>query len=230
MSFEAMAWAVKHKLPVKQKIVILMLANRTNADTGRCDPSHRRLAEDCGLSISSVKRAIDELKEIGLLQIEHKSSGDVQLPNQYLLNLDWVGSHRPGGWGHAELGVGSHRATKQEDKQEVETDSPLSGEIGERKFTFAEIQQAYNRICSPTLPACRSPTRARQQQVRLMADIEFNGRRPFREHGIPMFESYFTDCLTNRHWIGENDRGWKADFDFVTKPKNVIKLLERICG
>ena len=112
----------------------------------------------------------------------------------------------------------------------IETNScpPQAGDLF--KFRFAEVQEAYNRICSPTLPACRSPTKARQQQVRLMADIEFNGKRPFREHAIPMVESYFSDCLTNKHWIGDNDRGWKADFDFVTKPKNVIKLLERICG
>ncbi|MOA45801.1 hypothetical protein D3C78_1682370 [compost metagenome] len=61
-----------------------------------------------------------------------------------------------------------------------------------------------------------------------MVDLEFNGKTPFREHGMAMWESYFNDCLTNKHWIGQNDSGWRADFDFVTKPKNAIKLLERL--
>ena len=98
------------------------------------------------------------------------------------------------------------------------------------KFRFAEIQEAYNRICSPALPACRAANESRRRQVKLMVDLEFNGKRPFREHGLKMWESYFTDCLTNKHWIGENDRNWRADFDFVTLPKNAIKLLERVCG
>ena len=98
------------------------------------------------------------------------------------------------------------------------------------RFRFAEIQEAYNRICSPTLPKCMSATEERKRKARRMVDLEFNGKRPFREHGLPMWESYFRDCLTNKHWIGENDRGWRADFDFVTNPKNAIKLLERICG
>lgn len=106
---------------------------------------------------------------------------------------------------------------------------PQQADDGHR-FRFAEIQEAYNRICSPTLPACRAANEERRKQVRRMVDLEFNGKRPFREHGIPMWESYFSDCLKDKHWTGDNDRGWRADFDFVTKPKNAIKLLERICG
>lgn len=106
---------------------------------------------------------------------------------------------------------------------------PQQADDGHR-FRFAEIQEAYNRICSPTLPACRAANESRRRQVKLMVDLEFNGKRPFREHGLKMWESYFADCLTNKHWIGENDRNWRADFDFVTLPKNAIKLLERVCG
>lgn len=106
---------------------------------------------------------------------------------------------------------------------------PRQAEDG-HKFRFAEIQEAYNRICSPTLPACRAANEARRRQVKRMVDLEFNGKRPFREHGLAMWETYFSDCLTNKHWCGENDRGWRADFDFVTKPQNAIKLLERVLG
>lgn len=98
----------------------------------------------------------------------------------------------------------------------------------EHLFRFSDIQQAYNRICSPSLPKCAADNKARRAQVKQMVDLEFNGKKPFREFGMDMWESYFRDCLTNPHWVGDNDRGWKADFDFVTKPKNAIKLLERM--
>ena len=94
MSFQAMTWAVEHKLQTNLKMVLIMLANRTNHDTGRCDPSHKRLAEDCGMSVSTVKRAIEQLEALGLLSTENRKEGSVHLPNQYVLHLDKVGSQR----------------------------------------------------------------------------------------------------------------------------------------
>ena len=118
-----------------------------------------------------------------------------------------------------------------EDKQELNLTNSCPQQADDGcKFRFADIRDAYNRICAPTLPACRADTAVRKAQVKKMVDLEFNGKKPFREHGIAMWESYFRDCLTNKHWCGENDRGWRADFDFVTNTKNAIKLLERICG
>jgi uncharacterized phage protein (TIGR02220 family) len=116
-----MSWAVDMKLPTNQKMVLLMLANRTNHDTGRCDPSHKRLAEDCGMSISTLKRCIRQLEESGLLEIITRKNGDVNLPNQYILKLGVVGSERtypderePTVSSHRPEGVGSERPTKQE--------------------------------------------------------------------------------------------------------------------
>lgn len=138
MSFQAMTWAIDQQLPTRDKFVLLMLANRTNHDTGRCDPSHRRLAEDCGMSASTVKRAIQDLEEQGYLVIENRVFNGVKLPNQYRLCLErgvgsqrpypvqpdpGVGSHRPKGLGQPDLGVGSQRAINQEYNQEVKPGS-----------------------------------------------------------------------------------------------------------
>lgn len=116
-----MAWATRQKLPVMQKIVLLMLANRTNHDTGRCDPSHERLADDCGMSKDSVKRAITELSEKNLVQVVHRTQDGVCLPNHYLLNLEGVGADSTEGWVPTALEVGADSTTKQEVNLEVET-------------------------------------------------------------------------------------------------------------
>lgn len=123
----------------------------------------------------------------------------------------------------------NHNKEVQEIQEEIKSPCPQQADDG-HKFRFAEIQDAYNRICSPTLPACRAANELRRSQVKRMVNLEFNGKRPFREHGLAMWESYFSDCLKNKHWCGDNDRGWKAGFDHVTNPKNAIKLLESICG
>lgn len=104
MSFQAMSWAVKQKLKAVDKIVLLMLANRTNSDTGRCDPSMDRLADDCGLSKTTTKEAIKRLSDAGLIVIVTRRDGDVNLPNQYLLTMDDKHTHG-GGAGADPLGV-----------------------------------------------------------------------------------------------------------------------------
>lgn len=67
----------------------------------------------------------------------------------------------------------------------------------------------------------------RKGQIRAMGSIEFMGTKPFA-NGLDVWRQYFTDCLTDPHWCGKNERGWRADFDFVTKPVNAIKLMERM--
>jgi biotin operon repressor len=119
MSFEAMAWAVKQKLPVKQKIVLLMLADRINKDTGRCDPSIPRLAEDCGMSESSVKEALRALKEDGLVVAHERKMGVVNLPNQYEIvtgEIPGVGRIAPGGGSPRAPGVGRIAPPNLEDQ------------------------------------------------------------------------------------------------------------------
>ena len=87
MSFEAMAWAVKWNLPVKQKIVLLMLANRVSPDTGRCFPSVKGLSDDCGMSETSVKEAIRSLKDAGLVIAHERRIEGVSLSNEYELDM-----------------------------------------------------------------------------------------------------------------------------------------------
>ncbi|WP_080484251.1 MULTISPECIES: helix-turn-helix domain-containing protein [Burkholderia cepacia complex] len=135
MSFQAMTWAVEQDLPALQKLVLLMLANCCNAHTGRCDPSHDRLAKECGMSRDSVRRAIAELEKCGLIEIRRQTQNGVNLPNQYLLRVGssvggvgadstdgyvptapTVGADSTEGRCSQQGGVGADSTTKQEVK------------------------------------------------------------------------------------------------------------------
>lgn len=131
MSFEAMAWAVRQKLPVKQKIVLLMLADRVNKDTGRCDPSIPRLAEDCGMSETSVKEAIRALREAGTVVAHSRVLEGVNLPNQYELIIDeipGVGRIAPGGGSPRAPGVGRIAPPNLEEEPVREPELCVDGE------------------------------------------------------------------------------------------------------
>lgn len=162
MSFQAMTWAVDQELPTNEKMVLIMLANRTNHDTGRCDPSHKRLATDCGMSISTLKRCLKSLEKTGLLEVITRKAGEVNLPNQYLLKLNGVGSHRTdpsshrteGGShrtdpsSHRTEGVGSHWPTKQEDlNQEINQEYKQEVKQKEKAQAPACIDAGINSVC-----------------------------------------------------------------------------------
>jgi biotin operon repressor len=89
MSFQAMAWAVSHKLPSKEKFVLVMMANYADED-GKCWPSLNRLADDTSMSRSTIQLAIKGLEAAGMLRIEQRSQDGVKLPNYYYLNLKKV--------------------------------------------------------------------------------------------------------------------------------------------
>lgn len=113
MSFESMAWAVKQ--PCKsagQKLVLLLLANHTNGHTGQCNPSHRLLAEECCMGVSTLKTHLQSLAEQGLIRIIRKSQDGVDLPNQYALCSGSGGRNLAGEGSESGRGEGSESGYK----------------------------------------------------------------------------------------------------------------------
>jgi len=88
MSFEALTWAVKQNTANSgQKLVLLILANYTNPDTGQCNPSQKHLAEKCSMSHASVKRHIESLEQAGFLSVVNNYKNGGYVACQYVLHL-----------------------------------------------------------------------------------------------------------------------------------------------
>lgn len=69
MSHAATNWAIQQRgLKPATKLVLWYLADRHNADTGRCDPSQERLAEDCEMSRAGLNLHLRTLEERGLIR------------------------------------------------------------------------------------------------------------------------------------------------------------------
>lgn len=92
------------------------------------------------------------------------------------------------------------------------------------RIPYNEIKGIYNRVCGEVLPKCLALNKTRQNSIRGLWNMSINGDKPFRR--LEFWEGYFNDCLDNRHWTGNNDRGWKADIDFLTTQKAALKALE----
>ncbi len=91
MSHKATNWAIQQRgLAPACKLLLWQLADRHNADTGRCDPSQDRLAEDCEMSRATVNRHLKKLESAGLIRrvprLDPKTKR--QISTSYLLAFD----------------------------------------------------------------------------------------------------------------------------------------------
>ena len=122
MSFQAMTWAVEQKVPALQKLVLLMLANRTNHETGRCTPRIKTLAEECGMSDRTVQRCLVELAESDLVVVHHRTIDGLRISSQYELKIPSAcrddTSHSRGVVTVSRVPVTDSRRKNQEENQE----------------------------------------------------------------------------------------------------------------
>ena len=115
--------------------------------------------------------------------------------------------------------------TDKTDKMSLETDkissndslaiaSPIPTE--NKKEVFNNFLNIYNEECT-NLPKCLKITEKRKVAVNKCLKEKIN-EEVFREICIKANQSNFL--------IGENDRNWKADFDFVTRSDKAMQILE----
>ncbi|MEM7521959.1 MAG: helix-turn-helix domain-containing protein, partial [Pseudomonadota bacterium] len=115
MSGMALIWAANVKgLKPAAKIVLIQLADFHNKETGQCNPSAQRLADECEMGRATLFRHMTTLEECGLVTRHARGDGDGgRGSNQYELHLDITlgPSARPKGGGSGPNGVASQNET-----------------------------------------------------------------------------------------------------------------------
>ncbi|MGR3610285.1 MAG: helix-turn-helix domain-containing protein [Sulfitobacter sp.] len=111
----ALIWAANVKgLKPAAKIVLIQLADFHNKETGQCNPSAQRLADECEMGRATLFRHMTTLEECGLVTRHARGDGEGgRGSNQYELHLDIsLGpSARPKGGGSGPDGVVSQNET-----------------------------------------------------------------------------------------------------------------------
>jgi len=115
MSGMALIWAANVKgLKPAAKIVLIQLADFHNKETGQCNPSAKRLADECEMGRATLFRHMTTLEECGLVTRHARGDGDGgRGSNQYELHLDITlgPSSRPKGGASGPNGVVSQNET-----------------------------------------------------------------------------------------------------------------------
>jgi len=92
MSIRMISAAIDLDLSPSDKLILILLANNANDETGDCFPSQTYLAKRSGLSLSTVNRVIKRLETVGLVDIipQYRDDGG-RRSNRYSLNMNDIG-------------------------------------------------------------------------------------------------------------------------------------------
>lgn len=126
---------------------------------------------------------------------------------------------------------------------------PLNGEsanaegetsiLGENKKTskapsinYSEIAQAYNDCVSSAganLPLVADPSNLSDKRKRAVKKLSAIMLKRFGDGSVDAFRDYFADFIAtaNPFYFGENNRNWRADFEYLLRVETLDKTLER---
>lgn len=128
MSSRATAWAWQQDVPAVPKLVLLSLADHADRDANSCFPSRKTIAAECGVTASTVTRALATLEESGLIRrAERFRDNGSQTSNTYDL-LVTPCAERAGGGAHSAQGGCAERSPHN---LSVEPNTPSSPPEGD---------------------------------------------------------------------------------------------------
>lgn len=115
---------------------------------------------------------------------------------------------------------------------ETKIDNVVKINSAKTQVPFQQIVDAYHAAL-PELPAVRLMTHARRKAIKsrwfeMLNSARDDGTLRYTdvESGVCWWAQYFNRVRSNPHWMGENDRGWTADIDWLLNSANFVKVLE----
>ena len=96
-----------------------------------------------------------------------------------------------------------------------------------------QVLQTYNDVLGNRLPKAQMLNDKRKRVIaqrwrEMLNSQDPSGKVRFTDtaSGLAWFGKFFAKVALNPHWMGENDRGWRAGLDWILKPDNFVKILE----
>ncbi len=106
--------------------------------------------------------------------------------------------------------------TQQNTTQQDQKEEAVAGPGRSAPCPFSEIVDLFNMTCS-SFPKVKSITESRKKAI---------GARWREIQSLDAFREIFTAAEASPFLKGSNDRGWRADFDWILKPSNWTKISE----
>lgn len=91
---------------------------------------------------------------------------------------------------------------------------------------FDWIMARYNEICGHAFKGAATLTDARKKNITKCWSRKVNGKLVFQSGGF--WKEYFTWCLRDPHWHGQDGKAWRASLEFVTRPDIVDRVIDEM--
>lgn len=245
MSMLLMAKAMQLQVgSTAQKMVLLKLADNAN-DKGECFPSYETIARHCEISRQSAINHIKSLCKKGFVRKVTRKTDKGHTSNLYILDLETKfldeGSQnsvpevvKEFDHGSQTIGLGGSQKflprTSQSFNQSINLkklssdDSKPAKQISVNRQTnipYQEIMQAFNESAGDRLPNAESLNDKRKRAISKFL-------KELKEPTVESAKNYFDYFMeTASAWyFGENNRGWRANFDYLLRPETVLKTRE----
>ncbi|ARX08373.1 helix-turn-helix domain-containing protein [Proteus mirabilis] len=245
MSMLLMAKAMQLQVgSTAQKMVLLKLADNAN-DKGECFPSYETIARHCEISRQSAINHIKSLCKKGFVRKVTRKTDKGHTSNLYILDLEAKslddGSQnsvpevvKEFDHGSQTVGLGGSQKflprTSQSFNQSINPkklssdDSKPAKQISinrQANIPYQEIMQAFNESAGDRLPNAESLNDKRKRAISKFL-------KELKEPTVESAKNYFDYFMeTASAWyFGENNRGWRANFDYLLRPETVLKTRE----
>lgn len=227
MSWPALGWASQQRLKrVTDKMVLIALADRHSDEEDASWPSVAWLADFCCIDRKTVIASLDRLETDGLISDSGLRVGKTKQVKVYRLAINSTGKGIP----KAEplptksTTFSAKEYQKRDTEPFLEPITPVSSnedttpatEI-DNQVTLDEVTEAWNDLAGDLgLPKISklSPARRRKANCRI------------REHTFDDWAAALAAIRRSKFLCGDNDRGWRANFDWLIRPETLSKLLE----
>lgn len=216
MSMMLMVKAMNTKVgnPLR-KLILIKLADNAN-DKGECWPSHQYIADLCEVSKSTVRKHIKELCECGLLRITHRDGPKGNSSNLYHVTIHPVASESIGMPSDDTPPMPSDDTRTSHSLEPVK--EPKKTSLKDEAPTNEAIVNAYNEKLGGKFSRVVALSGKRKAAIKKFIKL-IDGGDP-----AGYFEYFGANCKPFH--LGENDRNWKADFDFIIREDTVVKVME----
>lgn len=254
MSNVALTWAFSARVGrASEKFILVCLANYAD-DDGICFPSQAAIAEATALDRKTVIAGLRRLVQVGALSDTGERRGGTRQIAVMKLALDrneFDAPEPPKSLAEVPAGTvpktdelpnspengtvpffppkgpvfpvkGSRFSRERVPKTGHGHSSTHQGTIKDTPLSPARAPEAveiWNRICGTHLAAVSKLTDQRRAAFNRRFGEDFGS-------DLDRWADFCRDIVASSFLTGDNDRAWRADFDWAMKPANMIKILE----
>jgi len=195
----------------------ILLVEIHSLDKGEgCWASNEYFSEFLNKSEGQIANCISRMRKLGYID-DRKFDGRKRFMSIITMNKPNElpeGSGKPEGRVQENLKAG-FRKTRRQDSGKPEHNNTLNNTSNIEIYT--QIQDLYNNILSKSLTSCEKLTEKRKKHINSLLK-EFKN--------IEKIEDIFKKVAETPFLLGQNDKGWKADFEWLINHNNLLKVLE----